>query len=319
MQSLLQNNYFLSLLLACCWGPSFMFIKIALSSFSPLMTVEIRLLIASFILFVYVKLSKIPFPTSFRMWLHCFVMGVFAAAFPFSLFCIAEIYIESAQAGIINGLTPIFTVILAHFLLKSELITFDRFLGVLAGLIGFCCLLLPTLIDLSFALDSLSMFLVAMAALSYAIGMVYGKTYMPAKINLAIPCSQIICSSVVLLPFALYFQPAITHFPIHLSAIFAVICLAILGTVFAFIVYYRILQFGGAVVLSMAIYLLPLFSILLGVIFLHETIHFSTLIGTGMIILGMAFANGAIKPSQIFLKRVEVSKSPDMQGRRTYD
>lgn len=310
MQPLFQNSYFLTLMLACCWGPSFLFIKLALTSFSPLMIVQLRLITAALILLGYLKIKGINLPISYKLWLHSAVMGVFAAALPFTLFCISELYIDSALAGVINGLTPIFTVVLAHFLLKSESITLDRLIGVLLGLMGFCCLLLPTLIDKSIEADTLSIFLVALASLCYAIGMVYGKIYMPSSITLAMPCSQIICASVVLLPFTLYFQhPFFSHLSnIHGDSIVALLALAILGTVFAFIVYYRILQFGGAVILSMAIYLLPVFSIFFGVVFLHEHVHLTTIWGTLMIILGMAFANGAIKPSQLFISTATSSE-----------
>ena len=300
MKTWFKNSYFLSFLLACCWGPSFMFIKFGLLSFSPTLMVQLRLSIAAALLLIYLSFKNINLPKFGIFWLHCSMMGLFASALPFTLFALGEEHIDSALAGILNGLTPIFTVILAKFLLKNEKLTPERVLGIACGFIGFCSLLLPTLLDQHFDMDSTAIFMVTLAALSYAVAMVYGKIYLPTTTTLAIPACQILCGSVLLFPFTLFFNTSnLMQIHIQWSAIMGVLGLAILGTVFAFIIYFKILEIGGAVVLSMASYLLPVFGIIFGVIFLHEKIKIFSFLGTGVIIVGMMLVNNALKLSSL--------------------
>src|SRR5580704_17209994 len=105
--------------LSLCWGPSFLFIKLAVVEIQPLTLVACCLLIGGLILWGIITVSR------YKLWpnrshiFHFFMMGIFSSGLPFFLISLSEIYITSSLAGIINSTTPIFTAILAHFFIAS--------------------------------------------------------------------------------------------------------------------------------------------------------------------------------------------------------
>src|SRR2546428_8560837 len=102
-------------LLGALWGPSFFFIKIGLEGgIPPLSLAAIRVGLAAILLWVFIGLRGIALPQSSKTYLHAAVIAIFSLALPFCLINMAEQYIDSALAGVINGLTPIATALLAH-------------------------------------------------------------------------------------------------------------------------------------------------------------------------------------------------------------
>ncbi len=112
------KNSFLFFLFACCWGPSFLFIKVAVEYLPPILIANLRVAIGALLLYVILKFRKVELPKFGPVWKHFAVMGFFSCALPFSLFAIGEQYIDSSLAAILNGTTPLFTLMIAHFLLK---------------------------------------------------------------------------------------------------------------------------------------------------------------------------------------------------------
>ncbi len=281
-------------LLGALWGPSFFFIKIALEGgIPPLSLAFMRVCIAALFLWLFVGLTRASLPKSLMIYLHAAVTAIFALALPFCLFNFAEQYIDSALAGIINGLTPIATALLAHLLIHDEKLNYRSIIGIILGVIGFVLLLLPTVSEEQINYNFISIIAAGCAALSYAVAIVYGRIFLRDTRTLTLPAVQVSFASMYLLPLALSveglsFVPHITQ-----SALVSVVMLAFLGTACAFIVYFHILQHYGAIALGTSIFLLPIFSIFFGVLFLDEHLSWMVYAGSACILLGMRWVHSS--------------------------
>ncbi|MCH9631455.1 MAG: putative amino-acid metabolite efflux pump [Chlamydiia bacterium] len=288
-----SKNVLLLIILALCWGPSFFFIKIILEEVPTFMLVNCRLGIAAIILIIIVKCQGKRLLTWIHLWKQFLVMGISACALPFVLITYSETMIESSLAGIINGSSPIFTAILAHYFLESEKMNVKKIIGILLGFLGIISAFLPSLLEGQHA-NVLGIICVAIASISYAVGMVFSRKYLMALPNLIGPTYQLIMGSLVLLPFTFIIDKPFSIPFLSAKVIISLISLAVLGTVLAFVLYYAIVKKVGATYLSTSTLLFPFVSIFLGVIFLHETLHWNAYLGCFLIVLGLITANSLI-------------------------
>lgn len=275
-------------LLGALWGPSFFFIKVALDGgMPPLSIATLRVTLAAIFLWIFIAWRRISLPLSPNIYLHTAVIAIFSLALPFCLINIAEQYIDSALAGIINGLTPIATALLAHLLIHDERLNRNKIIGITLGIVGFSILLLPTLLDKELRVDTWSIIAVAIAALSYAVGIIYGRLFLRHTKTLALPALQVSFSALYLIPVALFFEGITPISQITWAAWSSIILLAFLGTACAFVVYFYVLQQYGAIALGTSVFLLPIFAIFFGVLFLDEQLSLITCIATLLILSGM--------------------------------
>ncbi len=290
-----QKAFFDIAILAALFAPSFIFIKIAVQEISPITLIALRLGIAGILLFVILKLKGIEIPKNLKLLKTCFILGIFANGPPFICFSIALKYIPSSLSALINGTTPLLTIILANIFLEDEGITFKRIVAFLLGFTGFLILFLPALLTDSFSFDTLGIVLCFIGSCSYAIAAVYARKSIPKAPPLVAPTLQLLTSFLLLIPFAFIFESPVEVFEASLNAWFSVLGVAIFGTMFAFILYHRIVTEHGATVLSMSAFLLPIFGTLLGVVFLHESLSMNFILAAILILSGIAVMNGMIR------------------------
>jgi len=297
----LHKGFFDILALALLWGPSYLFIKIAESDIAPLTLVAVRVSLGVLLLYAVSQLRRISIWDSVRkhqkLWMHCFVIGFFATGLPFACFNYAILYIPTSLTALITGTTPIVTIILANLFLKDERLTWNRAIGVLVGLSGFCVLFLPSvlsaLLGTDMDLDIKGILLSFIAASSYAVGMVYARKNIVKAPPLVAPILQLSSSLTYLIPLAFIFESPIPMLQAaSTSSWLAVGGLAVLGTMLAFVVYYRIVAMQGATALSTVTYLLPVFSTILGMVFLKETVGLQFCVAAGLILCGVLIING---------------------------
>lgn len=283
------------LLLASLWGPSFLFTKIAMAEIAPLTFVSLRISLAALLLLAVLKFKKIPLPRDPKLWGHCFFMGIVASSLPFTLFGFSLEHIDSSLTALINGTTPIAAILLAHYFLNDEKLTGYRLMGIVLGFSGFMILFLPTLLEGNMAGDGFGMLCSLGASLCYAIGMVYAKKHIKVPEEpIILPTMQLVTSMFYLIPLALLIDPPFNPFAISKASLGCILAIATLGTALAFILYYRIILKYGATALSTVTYVLPLFSILLGVVFLEENISLGFCFAALLILLGTVVANNLL-------------------------
>lgn len=291
-----SNLMFNIILLAALWGPSFLFIKVAVLEISPVTLVALRIGLSALLLCLVLKFKKISLPRDRTLWKHCFFMGCMASGLPFILYGYSLENIDSISSALINGTTPILTIFLAHFFLEGESLTPARIMGVLLGFSGFLVLLAPSLWSKGFSGDFFGMLCSFLGAMCYAVGMVYARKHIPLqKEPLTIPTMQFISSLIYLIPLSLIIEPNFHVTQLSLQAAASIVGLSVIGTVLAFILYYRLIMQHGATAVSMSAYILPLFATLFGVLFLDETLSLHFCIATVLILFGIMIANNVIR------------------------
>ena len=282
----------LLLLLAVLWGCTFPFAEIALTDFQPLTIVLGRVGIASLGLMIWLRIRNIPLPRDAGLWLAFAAMGFLNNVIPFNLITQGQTQITGSLASILNATTPIFTVVLAHFLTKDEKLSAGRFVGVGCGVAGVAILMGGD--ALVGASDNvLGQGLVISAALSYAFAGIFGRRF--AKLNPAVAATgQLSTSAVMMLPIALIVEQPWAMAAPHWGSVAAIVALALLSTSVAYILYFHILSVAGATNLLLVTFLIPVSAVLLGTTFLGEVLEASHVAGMAVIALGLAAIDGRL-------------------------
>lgn len=292
MLKLFRKEVWEIFILAMFWGPSFLFSKIAVEDITPVTLAALRISIGAALLYVILKLKKISIPNDLRLWKHCFIFGVFANSLPFILFNYSLLTIPTSLSAIINGTTPVLTILLANLFLEDESITWQRGIGIIIGSSGFLVLFLPSLFGIPMEFNIKGIFLTFLASNCYAIAMVYAKRYLNNVPPLIVPLMQLSSSICYLLPLAFLLESPLESLQnASLPALASLLGLAVLGTTLAFSLYYRILVRQGPTALSMVTYLLPIVSTILGMVFLKEKIGLQFSIAAALILCGVLVVN----------------------------
>jgi drug/metabolite transporter (DMT)-like permease len=287
------HRFLLMVALTATWSPSFLFIKLAVQEIPPLTIVALRVALASLMLIGILFWKRISLPLNSKFWFHAFMMAFFASAFPFFMFCYAEQYIESALAAILNGCTPMFTAILAQLLIPSDRMTPQKLIGVGLSAGGLFLMFAP---NIASGLSGTTLGIAAgtMAAFSYALSHIYAKKYIAGQPPFVAPASQIIASTALIGPLALWFDaPLSLPFP-SMAALGAIGGLALLGTVIAFIIYYKLMEYSGPTAISTVACFFPVGGMILGFLFLGETFTLGGLLAAGLILIGLMTVNDVI-------------------------
>ncbi len=166
-----RTEWVLLVILSVFWGASFFFYKV-LVSLGPFTVVLGRMGIAAAVMIpvLYLRGGRLP---SLRAWGPFFVMALFNCVVPFSLFAYSERHISSGLASIINAMTPIFTVLVAHFWTHNEKLAWNKTIGVGFGLTGVVVLIGPAALSNIHGNDVLGEVCCLLATISYGFSGVY--------------------------------------------------------------------------------------------------------------------------------------------------
>lgn len=274
------------LLLAALWGGSFLFMRIAAPVLGPVWLIEFRVLLAGLALLPILVRFNLWYEVR-RNWISLFIVGCINSAIPFSLLAFASVSLPAGFTSILNATAPLFGTIVAFVWLRERL-TITRMIGFILGFVGVVILIGWKAVPATpaFAMAASAGLL---AALTYAIAAPYIKQELTGVPALAVTVGSQMGAAVLLLP-ALPFT--IPQQPVTTGIVIAVLGLALLSTAFAYILYFRLIQNVGAIKALTVTYLIPLFAMLWGVLFLNEAIIVSMILGCGLILLGTAIANG---------------------------
>ena len=294
-------NLFLLFLLATLWGPSFLFIKVAVAEIPPLTMVTVRVGLAALLLYLFLRLRGGRLPGFGRLWLHFAVLGLLAHTIPFTLISWGEIYIDSAVAAILNGTTPLFTMLIAHHAIADERMSWSKLAGMLLGFLGLLLLVWPALVS-GYQASTAGILAVTLASCSYGMALVYARRYLRNLPSMVAPTAQLLMATIYTIPLALYLErPFSLSWPSP-QAVGSLVVLSVIGTALAFVVYYKIIEVAGATYLSMVTYLMPVFGVILGVLILNEQLTWNAYGGCGLILSGVIVVNGELRLSRRILK-----------------
>jgi len=294
-------DWIIFLALGFFWGSSYLFIKIGVDhGLEPFTLIMFRLAIGLVLLSSVVAWFKEPLPRDLRMYGHLFVMGVVNIAIPFSLITFAEKAVDSSLAAVINSAVPLFVIVIAAIFLRGEQITVNRLAGLVVGFVGVAILVGLDVTNLGSA-DAVGELALVGATISYAFGAVYARAHIHGLRPMIPALFQVFFGLVVISVLAVVTEHPFASFPAP-EALFAIVWLGLLGSGLAYLCFFRILQRWGATRTSLVAYLLPVFGIALGALVLKEPIAPSTLLGTVLVIGGIALVNSRYGTRPLFTR-----------------
>jgi drug/metabolite transporter (DMT)-like permease len=282
-----QRDRFELLLLGAIWGASFLFMRIAVPEFGALALVEIRVAVAA--LFLAALLAwRGGFGALRRVIAPIAVLGFFSSALPFALFAYATHHVTAGTAAVLNATAPLFGALVAYVWLKDGM-TSRRAYGLALGFGG---VLLLVWDKMSFGGGDITLAIVAglSASLCYGVAANFIKKKLSGVPPMAVTTGNLIAASLMLLPLSATHWPAVAP---SLKSWLSVIALGILCTGVALYLYFRLIARIGPARAIAVNYLIPMFGMLWGLLFLHEAVTVSMVGACAIILLGTALASGS--------------------------
>lgn len=273
------------LLLASIWGASFLFMRIGAPSLGPVWLIESRVGFAALFLCIVALLMKKKLHLR-QHWKHYTFLGVMSSALPFLCYGYAAQYLTASMMSIINALTPVFGAAIGALYFRKPL-TRNTAIGLSLGVLGVSVIV-------GFDADLLknqawfAVFVVLGAPLCYGIAATYTQVASPvAPFNNA--QGSMLMATFALLPIALFFTPNTT--PNVVESI-SVIALGVVCTGVAYLIFFKLLEDIGSSSLLTVTFLIPIFGVFWGVVFLDEKVGIHTFVGGVFVILGTMRTTG---------------------------
>ncbi len=287
-------EWLLLVALSVLWGGSFLFGKIALAELPPFTVVLVRVGLAAVALLLAVAATRQSVPRARAVWLAFFSMGLINNFIPFSLIMWGQVRIGSGLASILNATTPLWTVVVAHWLTTDEKMDARKLAGVLIGVAGVAVMIGPVALA-GLGGDIAAQLAVVAATLSYAFAGLYGRRF--ARMGVApivVAGGQVGATTIMLLPVALLVDMPWTLPMPGPRTWAALVGLALLSTALAYVLYFRILAKAGVTNLLLVTFLIPVSGVLMGVLVLDEILEWRQVAGMALIGLGLAAIDGRL-------------------------
>ncbi len=297
-----KNNWIvLYLALGIVWGCSFIFIKLGLEFLTPFGVAFVRCALGAATLLAWARYKKIALPKSRKIWLHLWVVSLLLNVVPGVFFALAETEVTSILAGIINAVTPLMTLLAIALVTRDEKPKSYQVLGILIGFVGVLTVLGAWK---GLGENPLWAILVLLAAVTcYGFSFPYSRRFiLPHKIQPeSMAAAQVTTGAITLLPFFLF--DGISQAAYLPGPVFAMLALGIFGSGFAYIWNFKIMTVAGSAIASSVTYLTPVVAVIVGVIFLKESLFWYEPVGALIVLFAVAIGQNRIK-----LKRRDLAK-----------
>jgi drug/metabolite transporter (DMT)-like permease len=282
------KHWFVFILLGAIWSSSFMWIKIAVAEIGPVTLVAFRVLFGLLFGVAVILIQRAQLPRSLKEWTPLLILGITNVAIPFFLISWGEQSIDSAVAAILDATVPLFTILIAHYLLHDDKMTVPKVLGLLMGFAGVVILMSK---DIGASAGSvLGQLAVVLACVFYAGSGVYARKTTESTPGIFRSVGPLVSSTAVM-----WLATFLVESPVEIPQLgitwIALLFLGIVGSGIAFILLYYLIHEIGPTRTSMVTYLFPLGGVLLGVIFLNEELSWQVLVGGVLVILSLVVAN----------------------------
>ena len=279
-----RTDYIVLFALGALWGSSFGAIKIALHGVTPLTVMSVRILLAGAALVLLILIRKTPLPRGIQNWIKIGWMALFGTLIPFFLVPWGQLQIDSSLAAILMAVNPLFALTLGHFFSEHESFTLRQLLAMLVGFSGILLVFGENAIS-SINGNIWAQLAVIGAGFCYTVSGVIVSRVRGASAD-SVSASIFICSSVIVFPLWMILeQPWSLHF--ETESLLALTHLGLVSTGMAFLMRYYIILRAGAVFLSYVAFIIPMFGILFGILFLGETISANTMGAVVLILSGV--------------------------------
>ena len=280
------------LLLGFLWGSSFLFVELLLEALTPFSIVYLRVLIASLIFLVLLIIIRPRFQLTKGVILSLFVMAILNNILPFLLIAIGQQSTTGSLASILNANTSLLTILMASILIPSEKLSINRLVGVVVGVLG---------VTIAVGVESLfdfydgrsGKYLILAATVSYAFAGIWGRIKLSQVPPIISASGMLIMSTVVMTPFAFFYRSE-EIMSLSLNIFVLATAFALLCSVAAYFIYFKILEGTGAGNLLLCTIIIPPSAIILNAIFLGEAISYSELFGLLLIVFGLLILDGRV-------------------------
>lgn len=280
------------LLLGIVWGGVFLAARIALDEVGVLTAVAHRTFWAALVLWGAVYFMRLPIPRSPRIWGAFAIMGLLNNIIPFTLLNWSQLHIESGLASIFNATTAVFGVVVAAMFFADERLSPRKALGVVVGFGG-----VATAIGLEnltrFDITSVAQLAAIGATLSYAFAGVWARKRLNGLSPYVAAAGMVTSSALISLPAAWVIDGPF-RFDLAPVTWVALAYYSVIATAGAYLLYYRVLNMAGSGNLMLVTLLIPPLAILLGAIFLNETLSPNAFVGFGLLAVGLVILDGRI-------------------------
>ena len=264
--------------LAAIWGASFLFNRIAAPVLGPVVTAEVRTLIAGVALAGYFAL--IGYQTEWRRWgRHYVVVGIFSSALPFLLWAYAALTVTAGVLSVLNATSPMWGALCGAVLLRERM-SARRIVGLAVGIVGVALVTRPTG---GATLHYPAIAAALVAAFSYGLIATYIKRYAPDVPSRGMAAGTQLAAGILLIPMIPLWPPAAAPTPLVAASMLA---LGLLCGAVAYLLYFRLVTDLGATRALTVTYLIPVFGVLWGALFLGESVSLSMLAGGVLVVLG---------------------------------
>ncbi|MCL9809234.1 DMT family transporter [Flavobacterium luminosum] len=282
-----NNKWFLLVLLSLVWGSSFILIKRGLVGLNPFQLGALRLIFACFFLLPigFKSLTQIP---SYK-WKYVALTSIFGNGLPVFLFAFAQTGLKSSISGILNSLTPLYTLLIGALAFGLTFMR-NQVFGVILGLLG-CSLLVFYGKSTSGETNYFFAFLVVIATICYALNVNLIKKYLSDMSPLAITTGNFLTLLIpaLIILFSNGYAEVMTQPEVIHSTLFIII-LGMIGTGIANILYYQLIQITSPLFASSVTYFIPLVAMSWGLLD-GERLNFMQFIGAGIILGGVYLAS----------------------------
>ncbi|MBX3005903.1 MAG: DMT family transporter [Anaerolineales bacterium] len=284
-----SKDWLVFLGLALAWGSSFFWIKIALSEVGPFLLVALRVLFGILGLLVVYFLRKSEWPRDKALIRNLLILGITNTALPFALISWAELHIDSAVASILNSSVPLFTTVIAHFMLSDDKMSVRRVAGLLVGFVGVALLVLRD-VPGDVRLNLLAQGAMILAVLFYAGSAVFARSRTKGTTPVVQALIPLLSADAFIWASALAVES-----PLHLPQMgitwVALAWLGLVGSCAAYLFYYYLIHSVGPTRTTMVTYTFPVVGVTLGVLFLGEALDWHLVLGGLLILASLLIVN----------------------------
>jgi drug/metabolite transporter (DMT)-like permease len=286
----LKNKHWIVFVtLGLIWSSSFLWIKIGVQEIGPMALVAFRMLFGALTAVIIASFLKVKWPRDARSWGIFAILGPTSLAIPIFFISWGEQTIDSAVASILNATVPLFTLIIAHYWLHDDKITVQKAAGLLIGFAGVIVLMSKDLLASQHS-SVIGQAAVILASLFYAGSAVFARKYTQHIDNTARGAGALITATIFM-----WVIGPLTERPFEIPSLpitwTAALWLGILGSGLAMIMLYYLIHEIGPTRTTLVTYLFPVGGVILGVIFLDETLSWQLVAGTLLIILSLIVVN----------------------------
>ena len=268
------KDFILLITLAAIWGSAFFNIKIASADYTPMALAFGRIFFAAVVMVIYCLIRGIRIEAFGENWIWYATIGLINLVLPFFFISFGIIKVQSNMAAILMSTAPLYATVLGHLFIKDEKINLLKFLGIFIGFLGIVFLFSDDLLinrsNIFYA------FMVVMGPFFYTLGGLFSLKLKHIK-NEVLTSSILVWAVIILLPIMFFFENPTELRPTWGSTI-SLFYLGVVATAIAWLMRFYILQNNGLVFQSQVAYIIPIFGLIFGYVFLKEQITYKIII-----------------------------------------